>query len=267
MISIIISTYKPDNFNAIKSNIADTIGVPFEIIEVQNHNQYSLCEAYNLGQSKAIYPYLCFVHDDILFQTTNWGSYLLDTMKNNKQIGLIGLAGTKFKSTYPYSSWGQSSYLSVYKRGKIMTTNTNEEYVLQEYDCSTHKEALEEVVCLDGIFLFTKQEVFTICKFDDLTFKNFHGYDLDFSLQVHNSNKYKVFLTREIEVVHFSKGNYNKHFNVANKAIQNKWKSKLPTCSSDLNMSKFKIYYLNQINNVVSLANSLGAKVKRAKVK
>lgn len=266
MISIIISTYKPTNFNAIKVNIAETIGVPFEIIEIQNHNQYSLCEAYNLGQSKAIYPYLCFVHDDILFRTLNWGKYFLDIMQNNVQIGLIGLAGTKFKSTYKFSSWGQSSYLSRFKRGKIMTPSSSGEYKIEEYDSSSIKKNLEEVVCLDGIFLFTKQDVFSICKFDEVTFTNFHGYDLDFSLQVHTSNKYKVFLTREIEVIHFSKGNYNKHFSEANKAMQKKWRPKLPTCSSDLNMSKFKISYINQINNIISLANSLGAKMKRANV-
>ena len=119
MISIIISTRKDkSSLKNIIENFSSTIGVEHEYVFIENGGKYSLCEAYNLGVEKAQFDYFCFVHDDILIKSENWGVKLISLMENDTSIGLIGVAGTKFKSTYP-SGWGQSPYLRRFNKGHI----------------------------------------------------------------------------------------------------------------------------------------------------
>ena len=49
MLSIIISSYQPQNFSAIEKNIAETCGILYEIIKVDNKNLMGKCAAYNIG--------------------------------------------------------------------------------------------------------------------------------------------------------------------------------------------------------------------------
>jgi len=120
MISIIISTHNAANFKNVSQNIADTIGVPYEIVPVENHAKYSLCTAYNLGANMAKFSYLCFLHEDVLFKTPNWGKQLTELMEKDEKTGLIGVMGTKFKSTFPKFSWGNGYFLRKMYRGHIV---------------------------------------------------------------------------------------------------------------------------------------------------
>jgi GT2 family glycosyltransferase len=260
MISIIISTHKPEYFKAVQISIDQTIGVDYEIIGIENHARYSICEAYNIGESKAKYPYLCFMHEDILLKTKDWGKTLISIMEADKSIGLIGIAGTKFKSTYPTGSWGQSSFLKKYKRGHIYVPSDNSFEHHIEFDESKRPKILEEAVCVDGVLMFTKKEIYKSCRYDE-TFTNFHGYDLDFSLQVHFQS-YKVMIFRNIELIHLSTGNYTPYFTLANKLIQKKWKAELPVASRDLGLSNFVLYYYNTVNNLISFKDTVIRKFK-----
>lgn len=62
MLSIIISSYQPQFYSALEKNIAETIGIPYEIIKIDNPNLMGICEAYNKGASLSKYDYLLFVH-------------------------------------------------------------------------------------------------------------------------------------------------------------------------------------------------------------
>lgn len=265
MISVIISTYNPEYFEAIKANIQATIGVEYEIIGVENKGRYSICEAYNIGMNEAKYPYLCFVHEDVILKTKNWGEYLISIANKDEKVGLIGVAGTKVKSTYPISSWGQSSFFVKYRRGHIFTLTNNKSEQHIEFDISVAPQINEDVVCIDGVFMFTKKEVFKLCSFDEHLFKNFHGYDLDFSLQIH-FNSYRVLVDRNIELIHLSKGNYTPYFNLANKLINKKWKAKLPVASRDLGLNTYQLELYNLINNTISLKDSLVRYVKKIRL-
>ncbi len=262
MISIIISTYKPHNFESVKNSIKETIGAEHEIIGIENPARYSICEAYNIGEKQAKYPYLCFLHEDVIFKTQNWGKHLISEMEKDSSIGLIGVAGTKFKSTYPTGSWGQSAILLKYKKGHILTYSDNHVEQHVEYDMSDNPKQSEEVVCIDGVFMFTRKDIYKSCRFDEITFSNFHGYDLDFSLQIH-FNDYKVMVSRCIELIHSSNGNYSPEFTMANRLIQKKWKHKLPVASKDLRLNKMQLYFYNCINNIVSSKDTLIRKLKR----
>jgi glycosyltransferase involved in cell wall biosynthesis len=66
MISLIICSRTPALSQKLANNIAETIGVPYEIVLLDNSaNTYGICQAYNIGVQQSKYDVLCFMHDDI----------------------------------------------------------------------------------------------------------------------------------------------------------------------------------------------------------
>src|SRR5689334_15986246 len=101
MISIIVCSRSLQLFNKLSINVETTIGVPYEIIKIDNSNKsYSLCKAYNIGAKQSKYSYLCFVHEDVLFRTINWGMRLIEHLSQTN-AGLIGVAGAVYRSKMP----------------------------------------------------------------------------------------------------------------------------------------------------------------------
>lgn len=260
MISIVISTRKVEaSLKSLTDNIDKTIGVIYEIIFIKNEGQYSLCKAYNIGTKKSQYNYLCFLHDDILFKSVGWGKRLIDLMGNDQSIGLIGVAGTKFKSTYP-SGWGQSPYLTQFNRGHIFSKLTGQSENHFNFDKKNIPNETDDVVCVDGVLLFTKREVLQVCHFDEKMLTNFHGYDIDFSLQVY-FNSYRVLVDRKLLLIHHSGGNYSKQYTLANRLIVKKWKSKLPAATIDTNLRFLKKKILDYQNWFYFLFAALKRKI------
>ncbi|MCE5282251.1 MAG: glycosyltransferase family protein, partial [Deltaproteobacteria bacterium] len=80
MISIIICSRDSGALKEVSGNIEETIGVPYEIIAIDNsRNQYSIFDAYNLGAEQSTFDHLCFMHEDILYHTPHWGSAVIKT--------------------------------------------------------------------------------------------------------------------------------------------------------------------------------------------
>ena len=74
MISIIICARREDIAPELRKNIEETIGLPYEIIVINNAgNDFTIFSAYNKGVSLSKFPLLLFMHDDILYHTTDWG--------------------------------------------------------------------------------------------------------------------------------------------------------------------------------------------------
>ena len=93
MITIGFSTRHIDN-DFIKM-LTKTSGVPSpEVIPFENNGEYSLTEIYNriLEQSTNDIVVLC--HDDIYFDSKNWGQKIINHFKRNDEYGILGLAGT-----------------------------------------------------------------------------------------------------------------------------------------------------------------------------
>jgi len=245
VISIVVSTYKPELFQQFSANVAENIGVIYEILPVHNPGIYSLCQAYNLGISKAKYSYCCFVHEDVLINTKNWGQHLINIMQQDRSIGLIGVAGSKFKSTYPTTGWGTGPFVKKFWRGHYKTLDVNKKDIVEiDLDVTPKKTDVEDVIIVDGVFLFTKTEVLDKCGFDENMLTHFHGYDTDFCLQVH-FNSYRVLVDRNLDILHYSKGVQGKEFANANKLILKKWSKKLPVATSDLRLGTMRLHGYN----------------------
>jgi GT2 family glycosyltransferase len=238
MISIIVSTRNPEFLNSLIDSIEDTAGVDFEVITIENQGQFSICAAYNQGLAKAKYNYLCFVHEDVIFKSPGWGLEAVSVMKNNEDIGLIGVAGSKFKSSL-HLGW----YVPILKemsRGCIYQGQNSFESVFDDFDPNEIKQQVEDVVILDGVILFTKKSIFQKCFFDEKMLTGFHGYDTDFSLQVFFSGK-RVVVDRAMKIFHFSLGHFGPDKAKAEWKISKKWAGFLPVITPDLHFSWFNI--------------------------
>lgn len=240
MLSIIISSYQNDYYNQFEKNVKATIGAEFqyEIIKIDNPGTMGICTAYNLGASKAQYPYLLFIHEDVQFETQNWGDKLVQHLKR-PEIGIVGLAGATRK-TKMISSWYQLlvgdkdanryNYKQVFKfQDRVPELRIN----------NPLQEDTSSVITLDGFFLAIEFSKFNQFKFDESLLKSFHGYDLDFSLSV--SAKYQNIVVYDILLVHFSEGKVNEGWENEVLLVHKKWMDILPIGKETLKNNELKM--------------------------
>jgi len=220
MISIVICSINENLFKEVSVNIKKTIGTAlFEIIRVDNNvEKLSIFEAYNKGGSLAKFPIILFLHEDILFKSKKWGEILIKEFEQ-KELGLIGLIGAKYKSKVP-SGW----YADMSTHFGHIFYNIGESEQRLQYN---YVQGIEEVVLVDGLFMATTKKVFDQCRFDTKTYKGFHFYDTDYSTTV-ASKKYKVVVTNKIDVFHKSQGNVDGCFYESMMQYDKKWNMSLP---------------------------------------
>lgn len=225
MISIIICSADKAALDKAIQSIKQTIGVVYETIVIDNkYAKLSLSTAYNKGAAKARFNILCFMHEDISFETNNWGKNVVAHL-GDISVGLIGVAGGDTKSLAP-SSWSSSvfqSEISIVQHFKF--ENKPPERIIKT-GYPDNQNQLKPVVCLDGVWLCTRKDVFELCRFDERSFQGFHGYDIDFSLQVFQHCKVGVVF--DVVLHHYSEGNYDKTWLRNMMLVSKKWKHRLP---------------------------------------
>jgi len=217
MISVIICSRNQELLEKLKFNIKETIGVEYEIIAYDNSAaSEGICKVYNLCSTKAKFEFLCYVHEDVHFITTDWGTELVSNYAED--TGVIGLAGGTFRSSFP-SSWGDAG--SEHSRANVYQTE------VENHTCiNPLNERYSQVVVLDGVFLFASKKVWHDHPFDEITFNRFHFYDQDFSINV--SNKYKNYVCHTIGVVHYSYGSQDLEWVECAEKFCRKWEGTLP---------------------------------------
>ena len=224
MISIVICSARPALLDALRQNVEDTIGTPYEIIAIDNtDNRYGICAAYNAGGAKAQYPYICFMHEDISFATPNWGRLVIGLL-SEKKTGLLGIAGGDAKSLIP-SSWSScmiSNEINIFQHYR--STGQAPEHRLVTGPPAP--AAKKRVVALDGVWLCTRKEIFSQYKFDEVNFPGFHGYDIDYSLQL--VQKYELYVVFDILIHHFSEGKPDRTWMNSARRVSRKWRHALP---------------------------------------
>jgi hypothetical protein len=234
MISVIVSSYQPEQFAAFAENVKATIGdIPYEIIRINNPGTTGIAAAYNCGAAKSNYPYLCFVHEDVLFKTQNWGQLIVDHFELDEKLGLIGIAGNRYKS-FVFSGLGSTWGNAGLRMNIIQHLKSGSKHLIsKDADKNT-----EEVIVLDGCFLCTTAKVFSEVQFDAQHFKGFHCYDIDFSFAV--SLQYKVAVVYDILLEHLSAGGFNEQWMKGTFVLHAKWKDAIPRASGKL--SKQDVY-------------------------
>jgi hypothetical protein len=200
MFSILICSVNAAYLEKIKINIRETIGQEYELLVWNNQlDPKPIAEVYNLLASSAKFPYWCFIHEDIKFQTNNWSSHLLLAFEQQPDTGLIGIAGSKYKSLTP-SGW--STGLPEYDCCNIFHEDINGKTV-HLYN-NPGQSTYEDVVNVDGVFIAIRREVWATAQFNSKLLHGFHCYDIDFSFHV--MKNWKIGVIFNINILHFTQG-------------------------------------------------------------
>lgn len=226
MFSLIICSRNRDISEELKQNISTTIGkYEYEIIVVDNsENSYSIFQAYNIGVEKAKYEYLCFMHEDILYRTESWGNVILKEFKDSK-VGMLGVVGGYYVGKYDTYWFDSGCHIGqVYDKNHNLWTWSNE-----------NGEA--DVVVVDGLWMCIRRDLFVKCKlkWDEKTYRGFHFYDMDMSMQVLKSG-YRINIVTDLMIQHFSNGKCGRTFWMNCIRFHRKWDDFLPQYASNFNL-------------------------------
>lgn len=168
-----------------------------EVISFKNEGTHSLTEAYNILLEKAKYDIVILCHDDIYFDTENWGIKILNHLKNS-DYGIIGVAGTRELS--PRGVWFDYQH----KNEGIVNHQSNTHKWTSVF--SEPKEHIVQVEAIDGLFMAVNKNKINKTFNEDV--KGFHFYDIDFSYNNH-INGTKVGVVYDIRITHLSGGDFN----------------------------------------------------------
>lgn len=225
MISIIISSSNPEYLSAVKKNIEATVGIPYEVLAVANGDgKKGICEVYNAAGAQAKYDVLCFMHEDIILHTPDWGKKVVEVL-SDPEIGLLGVAGSTYKSLTP-AEWACPGVDDSRHKIHIIQNFKFSERKTKLFSSASDQHTKEQVATIDGVWMCTRKNVFNEFKFDEALLKGFHGYDVEYALQV--GTKYKIYVTYEVLLEHFSEGNYSEAWLDATLLLHNKHKRQLP---------------------------------------
>jgi len=209
-----------------------------QIIEKVNNGEKSLSEVYNeiLSESENDIVVLC--HDDLEFDTKNWGDKVLRIFERNSNFGIIGLAGTIF---LPKSGmWWEDK--------TKMFGIVNHKHDGKKWE-SKYSESLDEklkrVVLVDGLFICINKN--KISENFDTSVGGFHMYDVNFCFK--NFIKgVNIGVTTMIRVTHLSIGVTNEKWEENRKIFSEKYSSYLPS----------KVIYTHDDNlKILIVSNSL----------
>lgn len=228
MLSVIVCTRDPALLAAVSASVARTVGVPHEIVAVDNADRrYSIFEAYNVGAERARFDVLCFSHEDVLFHTDGWGAHVLAHLAD-RRVGLLGVAGSTFKSRAPHW-WMQ-------EEGEGMQAHTERSNFIQHSPDGRRDHFRWDppggglsapVVLVDGLWMACRRAVWAASPFDATTYDGFHLYDLDFSFGV-RAQGLEVRVVYDVLIEHFSWGTLTPVWMDALLAFSRKWEAHLP---------------------------------------
>lgn len=222
MISIVICSRTTIIPNRLACNINDTIGVEHEIIVIDNSlNVFSIFEAYNSGLSRSRGELICFLHDDIIIHSQDWGRILGEIFHSNPEAGLIGVAGSKMKTKMPSAWWDcpeDQKAINIIQH--FEEPNREKEKWYKGFETGTEVE----VAVIDGVFMALRRD--QRIKFNT-RMTGFHNYDLNLALECHRL-ALKVIVTNRILLEHYSIGNQDSKWYLSTTELHKIYKSILP---------------------------------------
>lgn len=223
MLSLIICSVHPRLLADIRRNIAASVGVPYELLVWDNREaKLGLCAVYNKLAAQATNDHLLFLHEDLVFETQDWGKILIDIFQSEAAPKMIGIAGGRYKGRN-YSGWfsgihGADFYHIYHQYAGKKQSNSN---------AAVWPNPEVQVCCIDGVFMAVSREVWLATAFDEQLLKGFHFYDLDFSLRV--AQHHRVVVTNRIDIIHLTQGgDYGDRWLEQAFIFHKAWKKKLP---------------------------------------
>ena len=188
-----------------------------EVIEKVNNGDKSLSQVYNEIIDESSKDIIILCHDDIYFDTKNWGKKLLNHF-NNTDFSILGVAGT---TDLPVTGrwWDDKSK---------MVGIVNHEYEGKKWESKYSKswgDEIMEVVLIDGLFISLDKK--KLKKKFDSSVDGFHFYDVTFSVENFLSGA-KLGVISNIRLTHKSIGMTNESWEQNRSLFVKKFESHLP---------------------------------------
>ena len=223
MLSIIICSLDAKLLRQVSKNIAETVDIPYELLFADNKEaKDGICKVYNRLAAQAQYPYLCFVHEDVLLHTNCWGRELIEALAH-QYVGLVGVSGATYKSKYP-ASWSACNK-ELYRFSGIQHFKQTSKSSHSAYNPLNEK--LSEVAVIDGVLMAIKKEVWNRFPFNELELTGFHCYDIDLSIRIKKAG-YTILVMQAVRLEHLSEGNLNENWLKDSLKFHNKEMNFLP---------------------------------------
>lgn len=189
-----------------------------QIIEKVNNGEKSLSKVYNEILDESENDIVVLIHDDLEFDTKNWGDKVINIFNKNPEYGILGLAGT---TQLPKSGMWWEDRTKMY--GIVNHKNQGKKWE-SKYSPSLGNK-LKNVVLVDGLFISINKK--NIKERFDESVEGFHMYDVNFCVKNFLSDV-KIGVTTEIRVTHLSVGMTNEIWEENRKIFVNKYESLLP---------------------------------------
>lgn len=207
-----------------------------QVIQKINNGDKSLSQVYNEIIEESNHDIVVLLHDDLEFDTKNWGDKLLKSFEKNSEFSILGLAGSKFlnqTSTWwnvPTTMYGIVNHKH---EGKKWTSTYSPDM----------GQKVEEVALVDGLFIaFNKTKIKH--KFDE-TIDGFHFYDLGFCIP-NFLEGVKIGVTNMVRVTHLSIGQTNEKWEINRQKFTEKYQNVLPIDITKKGMAKTYIFCHDQ---------------------
>ena len=215
--SIVISTRKIDQYYI--DLLKATSGVKgVEVIAFENSDGQSLTKLYNEGLIKTKNDIVLFCHDDLKFDTRNWGRKLLNHFKRSPEYGIIGVAGTRYLSSTG-RWWEDFSKM----HGAVYHEDNGRRWLTRYSKDIGNK--LDDVILVDGLFFAINKKLLKHKFNKDV--EGFHFYDVDFCFSNYLEGV-KIGVCADIKITHLSIGRTNDEWEENRKVFAEKYKEKLP---------------------------------------
>ena len=217
-----------------------------EVIQKINNGEKSLSEVYNeiLNESSNDYVVLC--HDDLEFETKDWGRKIIKHFQKT-DFGILGVAGT---TEIPVSGmWWED------KRKMIGIVNHKHDGKKWESKYSkSWGDEINECCFVDGLFIAINKNKIKD-NFDE-SVDGFHFYDVHFSVN-NFLNGVKIGVIYNIRLTHLSIGQTNDKWEENRKLFEKKYEDKLPLQSNtNLEYESKDFKYINKLNLKIILNSS-----------
>jgi hypothetical protein len=228
-IKIIYSSHLSEEENGkFEDQVNSSIGVDHSIHLYPNFNEFSLPEVYNraIEEHKSEDSILVFSHNDLAFDTPNWGKKLLLHFNNpNTDYQIIGVAGAV--EIHEHGCWWQTASGTNMNVGKMVGIVNHFNGIRKWESRYSPKQyvGVKPVVLIDGVFMAVDPMEITT-KFDE-SYKGFHMYDVSFCIPNYLDGC-NVGVVTDIRVTHMSIGETNDEWDLNRQQFAEQYKADLP---------------------------------------
>jgi hypothetical protein len=201
-----------------------------QIIEVVNPDGKSLTEVYNEILEQSTFDIVILCHDDIYFDSNNWGQKIMNHFKRS-DYGILGVAGS---TQLPKSGmWWEDRTKMI---GIVNHEHEGKKWTSKYSD--NLGNSIKETVLVDGLFIALHKN--RIKKNFDENVKGFHLYDVNFCFR-NFIEQVKIGVVFDIKITHKSIGMTNEQWDANRKLFAEEFESLLPIKIKKTDKDKLKI--------------------------